>query len=370
MRGSPRTVRRTVWAAALWLCGPLPAAAAALPCGPFSIHQFAPDAIPRIDGDPADWAEVTPAESVGVDRLAADDGSNHRPDPASLSGRIRVGWVKGLNRLFFLYEVDDDYWDFGQPGLRNDIFELVVDADRSGGPLIARFHPALGAGLSDHDAWFHFQNVHAQNYHVFTPPGDKDVAMAWGPQASWIKRLPWSNFAYRHALKPGGKGHLALEFWITPFDHADPDGPEKSVETTLTENSLIAMAWALIDRDGADGSKQGFWNLSPRHTMYGQASELCAFRLMPRPDPALKADWSFRILDSRTRDVAFRDESTGPVTARRWDFGDGTASTEPAPVHRYAAAGKFVVTLEVTGPTGRSRLEKVWDVSFTGDPQK
>lgn len=343
---------------------------AALPCGPFPVHQFAADAIPRIDGDPSDWAEVGEDESIGTDRLAADDGSGRRPDPASLSGRVRVGWVKGLNRLYFLFEVSDDYWDFGQSGLKNDIFELVVDGDRSGGPLIARFHPRLGKGLTDEQAWFGFQNIHAQNYHIFTPPGDKDVAMAWGPQASWIKRLPWSNFAYRHALHPGGAGKLTMEFWITPFDRADPEGPEKSVETVLRENAAIGMAWAMIDRDGPEGTRSAFWNLSPRHTMYGRADELCAFRLMPMKEQRLKADWSFRIVDRAARLVAFKDESAGAVTARRWDFGDGSASAEAAPVHRYARPGKFVVSLEVTGAEGRSRLEKVWDVSFTGDPPK
>ncbi|MBC2667632.1 PKD domain-containing protein [Novosphingobium piscinae] len=378
-RAALRVARVAAWAlAGVGLAGSAPSpaapgpAGAALPCGEFAIHQFAADAIPRIDGDPSDWAEVGADEAIGVERLAADDGSGRRPDPASLSGRIRVGWVRGLNRLFFLYEVEDDDWDFGRPGLRNDIFELVVDGDRSGGPLIARFHPALNAagpgGLDAAQAWFGFQNIHAQNYHIFTPPGDKDPAMAWGPQADWIKRLPWANFASRHRLQPGGGGRLTLEFWITPFDRADPAGPEHSVETPLRENGVIAMAWALIDRDGAEGTRNHFWNLSPRHTMYGQAAELCAFRLMPPRQPALAADWSFRILDPAARTVAFTDTSRGTVTARRWDFGDGTGSTEAAPVHRYAQSGKFVVTLEVSGPQGRARREKVWDVSFTGDP--
>ena len=56
--------------------------------------------------------------------------------------RVKVGWVKGLNRLYFLYEADDDYWDFAQPDLHNDTFELVVDGDLSGGPLIEQFMPA------------------------------------------------------------------------------------------------------------------------------------------------------------------------------------------------------------------------------------
>ncbi|WP_343517582.1 PKD domain-containing protein [Sphingomonas sp.] len=356
---------------ALAACAAAPPAAAGGNGPAFRIFQFPADAIPRIDEDAGDWAMVGPGYAIGTGAIAADDGSGRRPDPKSLDVRVRVGWVKGLNRLYFLYEAQDDYWSFAQPGLANDIFELVVDGDRSGGPLIARFHPELGKALSHHDGWFGFQNIHAQNYHIFTPAGDKDWAMAWGPQASWIKRLPWSNIAYRYDFKHGAPGRLVMEFWITPFDRADPDDPAKSVETRLTEDQVIAMAWAVIDDDGP-GGKRGFWNLSPHHTMYGQASQLCPFRLMPL-DPGLAkpaaAQWSFRIVDRVRRTVAFRDESAG-ATSWKWDFGDGASSTEQHPVHRYATPGKFVVTLEVVGPKGTARLQKVWDVSFTGDPPK
>ncbi|MET0308602.1 MAG: PKD domain-containing protein [Sphingomonas sp.] len=333
----------------------------------FRVFQFPADAIPRVDGDTGDWDKVGKDYAITTSALAADDGSGRRPDPKSLDVSVRVGWVKGLNRLYFLYEARDDYWNFNAPGLTNDIFELVVDGDRSGGPLIGRFQP----DLSPEDAWFGFQNIHAQNYHIFTPAGDKDWAMAWGPQAPWIKRLPWSNIAYRYDFKPGQAGKLVMEFWITPFDHADPEDPAKSVETQLSEDKLIAMAWAVIDDDGPSG-KRGFWNLSPHHTMYGQASQLCPFRLMPL-EPALAkpiaADWSFRILDRRLRTVAFHDDSVG-ATGWKWDFGDGQVSTEQHPLHRYATPGKFVVTLDVSGPKGTARLSKIWDVSFTGDPAK
>jgi len=366
--------------AALAACAGAPPAAPGGDGPAFRVFQFPADAIPRIDGDTRDWDMVGRDYAITTAALAADDGSGRKPDPKSLDVTVRVGWVKGLNRLYFLYEARDDYWNFNAPGLTNDIFELVVDGDRSGGPLIGRFHPDLrpkdaapgsGPWLSAEDAWFGFQNIHAQNYHIFTPAGDKDWAMAWGPQASWIKRLPYSNIAYRYAFKPGQAGRLVMEFWITPFDRADPEEAAKSIETRLTEDKLVAMAWAVIDDDGP-GGKRGFWNLSPHHTMYGQASQLCPFRLMPI-EPALRkpiaADWSFRILDRRLRTVAFHDDSAG-ATAWKWDFGDGQTSAEQHPVHRYAEPGKFVVTLDVSGPGGTAKLSKIWDVSFTGDPAK
>lgn len=346
----------------------------------FQIFQFPADSIPRVDGDASDWSAVPESYVIGTNELATTGANIRKPDPKSIDVRVRIGWVKGLNRLYFLYEATDDHWEFGAPELSNDIFELVVDGDRSGGPLIARFHPELASrpgaipgplAISDSDAWFNFQNIHAQNYHIFTPPGDKDWAMAWGPQASWIKQLPFANAAYKYGFKPGQAGTLTLEFWITPFDHAAPDGPERSIETKLAENQVIGMSWAVIDQDGS-GTRSGFWNLSRHHTMYGQASQLRAFRLMPLEQPfrkAIAADWSFRILDIDRRTVAFRDASQG-ATSWRWDFGDGQTSTEQHPVHSYAVSGKYVVTLWASGPAGTARHVKVWDVSFEGDPKK
>ena len=59
-------------------------------------------------------------------------------DTTDLDVTVHVGWVKGLNRLYFLYEAYDDYWDFSNRDLHNDILEIVVDGDLSGGPLNRR----------------------------------------------------------------------------------------------------------------------------------------------------------------------------------------------------------------------------------------
>ncbi len=51
-------------------------------------------------------------------------------------------------------------------------------------------------------------------------------------------------------------------------------------------------------------------------------------------------------------EVAFTNTSTGDYTTSLWDFGDGTASTEPDAIHTYTNHGAYTVTLTVSGPGG------------------
>lgn len=346
----------------------------------FKVFQFPRDQMPRIDGDPSDWAIVPDSYAIRTDQFVDDTHHHAAPDPKTLDVTIKVGWVKGLNRLYFLYEAYDNYWDFADPGLTNDIFEVVVDGDASGGPLIDKGHKEFwtpahvseSAAVPDDrisvdDAHWAIHGVQAQNYHVFTPAAGKDWCMAWSA-ASWISRFPWANSKCRYDFKPGQPGRLVLEFWITPFDYAGPEGPQRAVESVLRENKLIGLGMMVIDRDGPDTKSGGFWNLSRHHTAYGDASELCAFRLMPlEPQfvPALEARWSFKVVDMDRRLVAFKDQSVGKIRAWQWSFGDGATSTEQNPIHAYAKPGNYVTILTITDANGKtSRFSRVWAVQL------
>ena len=221
--------------------------------------------------------------------------------------------------------------------------------------------------ISNDEAHWAIHGVQAQNYHIFTPALNKAWAMAWG-SPTWIKDFPYANAAYSYKFKPGEGGKLTLEFWITVFDYAGPEGPQRSVESVLRENKIIGMSWAIIDYDDVKApTYSAFWNLSPVHTMYGNASELCAFKLMPLESSLLKpleAKWSHSVVDMDRRLVAFRDVSTGKVDTWHWDFGDGSSSTEQHPLHAYDKPGNYVVVLDVVGAAGTSRLSKVWDVQL------
>ena len=332
----------------------------------FRIFQFPADKIPRIDGSTNDWGIVPESYVITSDQLVDDNGKHKISDASTPKIRLRVGWVKGLNRLYFLYEADDDYWDFSQPDLHNDTFELVVDGGLSGGPFIEKFLPERQK-LGQWETYFQKQNVRVQNYHIFTPSREKDWCMVWGTQ-QWLKKLPYANAAQNYDFKPGEPGHYVLEFWITPFDFASPDGAAKSVESKLTENQTIGLSFALIDYDDVNsgGTNNGFWNLSRHHTMYGNADYLCQFKLMPLEpqfQKAIDADWSWRLLDEKNRTVAFKDLSVGDVKKWHWDFGDGETSAEQNPVHAYKNPGHYVVVLDIEGPAGKARRSKVWDVA-------
>ena len=193
--------------------------------------------------------------------------------------------------------------------------------------------------------------------------------MVWGCQP-WIYELPWANAASNYNFKPGESGKYILEFWLTPFDYAPFEGPEHAVVSKLDENSIIGLSWCILDYDDENVKTQqyeGFWNLSHKTTMYGNASDLVAFRLMPVEKQFRKpveAQWSFKIIDMDRRLVAFKDLSYGNITSWKWDFGDGATSNEQNPLHQYKEPGTmYTVILDVEGPEGKSRMAKVWDVA-------
>ena len=331
----------------------------------FKVFQFPPNMIPRINGDAADWSIVPDDYAIGMDQLV-DDMHNAKPDPKELDAKVRFGWVKGENRIYCLYEATKSYWDFSLPALHNDIFEIVIDGERGGGPFIGEQQDE--AKVRDaNELYYDFQNSRAQNYHIFTPAEGKDWCMAWGPQ-QWLKEMPWSNHAINYNFKPGDPGKLTLEFWITPFAFASPDGPEHSVVSKLTENKTIGMSFSILDYGDVKRQQQdfkAFWNLSRHHTSYGNASQMVAFKLMPLEEQFRKkfdADWSYKVVDMDRRLVAFKDESAGEVKTWHWDFGDRTTSDEQNPIHTYTRGGRFTVILNIDGPAGTARMSKVWGV--------
>lgn len=339
----------------------------------FKVFQFPRTQMPRIDGSIADWAIVPQDYTYGTALLNdTEDGQGTNIDPKDLDVKVTIAWVKGLNRIYFLYEAYDDYWDFGRfnpKGYLNDIFEIVVDGDLSGGPFI--FNPIYKKEEMKWDSkspsylenHFNFSGVHAQNYHIYTPPVNNAWVLVWGSQ-HWISAFPHANYAYDYDFKHGESGKLILEGWITAYDYAPYEGPENAVESKLEENKIIGLSWSILDFDGKE--REGHVNLAHNVNMVKDASYLCAFRLMPLENQlqeSIKAAWSFEIIDQERGLVAFRDESIGEINSWQWDFGDGQSSTERHPVYQFKEKGVHkVITLTVEGPAGTSKRTRYWEV--------
>jgi PKD repeat protein len=56
--------------------------------------------------------------------------------------------------------------------------------------------------------------------------------------------------------------------------------------------------------------------------------------------------------------VNFSDLSTGTISQRSWDFGDGGGSTDQNPSHTYIIGGTYTVSLTVSGPNGNDTETK------------
>ena len=92
--------------------------------------------------------------------------------------------------------------------------------------------------------------------------------------------MPYANAAYKYDFKPGQSGKLMPEFWITPFDYAGCEGPQRAVESRLFENKVIGISWAFLKHEEPGRISRGsFWNLSRVKEMYGLADHLVAFQL-------------------------------------------------------------------------------------------
>jgi hypothetical protein len=330
----------------------------------FKVFQFPQNQIPRIDGVFNDWEMVPDSFAIGLDQLKdTEAGKGFDLDPRDFDIDVKVGWVKGLNRLYFYIEAYDDSWDFEDPALRQDIFELVVDADVSGGPFIKQEN-ANKAIIPVNELHFRGHGAHAQNYHIFMPVKNKDWAMIWG-NTPWIKDFPHANAAYSYDFKHGESGKLKMEFWITPFDYAAVEGIDRSVVSTLKANEIIGLSWCILEFDTDKEKVDAFMNLAHDTRMINNGDYVNAFRLMPLSKaflPEIAANWSFLEIDRDRRIIQFKDESIGQIEKWHWDFGDGTISSEPNPRHQYQKQGEWTVILTIEGAAGRSVRSKVWDV--------
>jgi len=239
----------------------------------YRVFQFPSDRLPKIDGDPSDWSIVPPGYTIDGSHLEDTvRGKGKNMDSSDLAVEVTVGWSPKTNRLYFLYKVYDDVHNFHSEW--GDIFEVVVDADHSGG----RYHSFDDV---DEETEARLKSAHCQNYHIFTPPGKgRKWAWVWGSQ-QWLVDAPWAEHAFKYDFAYKEPGVLYLEFCITPFNYASHLGPKHSAVHKMVEGQVLGLSWSVLDYDESHKRYEGFWNLSHHTRMDRTADLLPNFVLMP-----------------------------------------------------------------------------------------
>ena len=226
---------------------------------------------PRIDGQTDDWAMVPDSYAYGTDQLSDTVMGNFTNyDREDLDVTVRVGWVKGLNRLYFLYEAYDDYWNMYYK--YGDLFEIAIDADRSGGPNLPTPRSTTSGKATSCS-----RRARPELPHLHTCRGRTGLGVRLGvPAVDRQVAVRQSRVLVRFR----GKGERQARAGVLDhaFDYAPYDGPERAAVSKLEENSLIALSWAVLDFDEDHTEYEGFWNLSHETRMDNNASNLCAFR--------------------------------------------------------------------------------------------
>lgn len=90
-----------------------------------------------------------------------------------------------------------------------------------------------------------------------------------------------------------------------------------------------------------------------------QFSQIEDYGLQILQNPNLpQADFSASAQQSCSKTISFSEQTSGQVTQYRWDFGDGTSSTQVNPTHTYNNPGEYDVTLIATNAIWSDTLTK------------
>ncbi|MEO6469386.1 MAG: PKD domain-containing protein, partial [Acidimicrobiia bacterium] len=156
-----------------------------------------------------------------------------------------------------------------------------------------------------------------------------------------------------------------------------PDGNDLYVTTFVAAVSPNPASIKLVRINTANWSVVPNWNLdlTPFGVLDPRAVELVGDQIYisdggsrPAGDPLRRAVFAFDVLDLSAQPTAafsatpltgqyplpvqFTDASQGGPTSWAWSFGDGAISNLTNPVHTYAEAGNYTVSLTVTNSKG------------------
>jgi hypothetical protein len=256
---------------------------------------FPTHAIPVIDGDLSDWDMIPEAYWITrSDHLEETViGGDTEIDLADFNAKHILGWNEGTNRLYVMADVVDDYLkrDKEDPSTVDwdDGFDLMVDADHSGGDLWnSDWHAEEFEDQQD------LVFVTGQNYRYYTPPLDgyyifmlgrgfvgDDNFLTTGREIVYPEYLEcgWTVTGENY-----GPNTRTYEMMVTPWEnmYRGEDGLERSTIVDLEVGSIVHVGYMYKDFDTAVTGERysGSYDFPPLHNIWFNMSLLGDFELL------------------------------------------------------------------------------------------
>lgn len=230
----------------------------------------------------------------------------------------------------------------------------VIFTDASTGPVVSWFWNFGDGGTSTEKAPIHIYTEPAPYTVVLTVTGDIGQT---GSSQMIVEALaigaPVGSFT---AVPTTGAAPLQVTF------------------TNTSEGQIDSYEWSFGDGETSTArdpihvyQSAGFYNATLTARGPGGVSTVGVnIEVGPAPPPpAPVAFFSAQASGSVAPvTVTFTDQSSGEITSRVWDFGDGspTVSDVLNPVHIYQISGVYTTILEVIGPGGTSRSSLAFSI--------
>ena len=264
----------------------------------FRAFQFPDHLTPSIDGNLDDWDVVDNSYEIATsqfrDLINPDSDANDSDD---FSVRLKVGWNKTANKLYFAAQVRDDIHQVDRPAgsaavqiFQDDALELFIDADHSGGQY-ANF-----SEMSSDDQ-LQRNGADANHFVIAGPPPDEDFFVNFSA-AAWYALTdgPYTSAAFEHIGAIGGAGVVSYEVMLVPFDRVDINAVFQSVKHVMEEGEIIGFNVEFNDFDANSELFDSKWSLSGRLNSFRFSERFADLILMPlesifQPTVAKTSSW-------------------------------------------------------------------------------
>jgi YVTN family beta-propeller protein len=209
---------------------------------------------------------------------------------------------------------------------------------------------------------------------------DKNPVHTYNKSGRYTVTLTASNANGSNALTKTGYIYVSniLAAPVTSY-FASPTSGSMPLVVRFTDQSTGApTAWRWVFGDGntsTDKNPVHTYNKSGRYTVTLTASDANGSNALTKSSyiavssvlAAPAASFSASPISGRAPlTVGFADQSTGLPNSWKWDFGDGSNSTEKNPVHTYNESGLYSVKLAVSNSNGSNALTKTDYIAVSG----